>query len=138
MYPATFGTLLYHLSDLTVSHKCFVWMTNLFLFPIDGNFFTFTRHEPIGVCGQIIPVSWNHLCKHKCSLLQMKMLLKFCLCKSICETLLIRNFQVLKDRDYNEWCNSNSLVCDESLWSNLVAFLPVYGEKINLKIWLMK
>uniref|UniRef100_A0A452Q9G6 aldehyde dehydrogenase (NAD(+)) n=1 Tax=Ursus americanus TaxID=9643 RepID=A0A452Q9G6_URSAM len=25
--------------------------------PIDGNFFTYTRHEPIGVCGQIIP--WN-------------------------------------------------------------------------------
>ncbi|XP_050770298.1 aldehyde dehydrogenase 1A1-like [Gymnogyps californianus] len=25
--------------------------------PPDGNFFTFTRHEPIGVCGQIIP--WN-------------------------------------------------------------------------------
>ncbi|KAJ7335543.1 hypothetical protein JRQ81_013484 [Phrynocephalus forsythii] len=25
--------------------------------PIDGNYFTYTRHEPIGVCGQIIP--WN-------------------------------------------------------------------------------
>uniref|UniRef100_A0A2K5DME1 aldehyde dehydrogenase (NAD(+)) n=1 Tax=Aotus nancymaae TaxID=37293 RepID=A0A2K5DME1_AOTNA len=25
--------------------------------PIDGNFFTYTRHEPIGVCGQILP--WN-------------------------------------------------------------------------------
>ncbi|XP_060562787.1 aldehyde dehydrogenase 1A1-like isoform X2 [Ruditapes philippinarum] len=25
--------------------------------PIDGNFFCFTRHEPVGVCGQIIP--WN-------------------------------------------------------------------------------
>ncbi|XP_041371314.1 aldehyde dehydrogenase, mitochondrial-like [Gigantopelta aegis] len=25
--------------------------------PVDGNFFTYTRHEPIGVCGQIIP--WN-------------------------------------------------------------------------------
>ncbi|XP_029468210.1 retinal dehydrogenase 1 [Rhinatrema bivittatum] len=25
--------------------------------PIDGNFFSFTRHEPVGVCGQIIP--WN-------------------------------------------------------------------------------
>ncbi len=23
----------------------------------DGDFFTYTRHEPIGVCGQIIPVS---------------------------------------------------------------------------------
>uniref|UniRef100_A0A8C9TX09 aldehyde dehydrogenase (NAD(+)) n=1 Tax=Scleropages formosus TaxID=113540 RepID=A0A8C9TX09_SCLFO len=25
--------------------------------PVDGEYFTFTRHEPIGVCGQIIP--WN-------------------------------------------------------------------------------
>ena len=25
--------------------------------PIDGNFLTYTRHEPVGVCGQIIP--WN-------------------------------------------------------------------------------
>lgn len=25
--------------------------------PIDGSFFAFTRHEPVGVCGQIIP--WN-------------------------------------------------------------------------------
>ncbi|XP_032068388.1 retinal dehydrogenase 1 isoform X4 [Thamnophis elegans] len=25
--------------------------------PMDGNYFTFTRHEPVGVCGQIIP--WN-------------------------------------------------------------------------------
>ncbi|KAM6422659.1 aldehyde dehydrogenase, mitochondrial isoform 1-T1 [Liasis olivaceus] len=25
--------------------------------PIDGDFFTYTRHEPVGVCGQIIP--WN-------------------------------------------------------------------------------
>ncbi|KAL0984970.1 hypothetical protein UPYG_G00151270 [Umbra pygmaea] len=25
--------------------------------PIDGDYFTYTRHEPIGVCGQIIP--WN-------------------------------------------------------------------------------
>uniref|UniRef100_G3WFU5 Aldehyde dehydrogenase 1 family member A2 n=1 Tax=Sarcophilus harrisii TaxID=9305 RepID=G3WFU5_SARHA len=24
--------------------------------PVDGDYFTFTRHEPIGVCGQIIPV----------------------------------------------------------------------------------
>ncbi|KAM9270934.1 LOW QUALITY PROTEIN: retinal dehydrogenase 2 [Cariama cristata] len=27
--------------------------------PVDGDYFTFTRHEPIGVCGQIIP--WNFL-----------------------------------------------------------------------------
>uniref|UniRef100_A0A0B7AF49 Omega-crystallin n=1 Tax=Arion vulgaris TaxID=1028688 RepID=A0A0B7AF49_9EUPU len=26
--------------------------------PVDGNFFTYTRHEPVGVCGQIIP--WNY------------------------------------------------------------------------------
>ena len=25
--------------------------------PVDGDRFTYTRHEPIGVCGQIIP--WN-------------------------------------------------------------------------------
>nr|XP_003225175.1 PREDICTED: aldehyde dehydrogenase, mitochondrial [Anolis carolinensis] len=25
--------------------------------PLDGDFFTYTRHEPVGVCGQIIP--WN-------------------------------------------------------------------------------
>lgn len=26
---------------------------------LDGEYFTYTRHEPIGVCGQIIPVSSN-------------------------------------------------------------------------------
>ncbi|KAL8618868.1 Aldehyde dehydrogenase [Nucella lapillus] len=26
--------------------------------PVDGSFFSYTRHEPIGVCGQIIP--WNY------------------------------------------------------------------------------
>ncbi|KAJ8310108.1 hypothetical protein KUTeg_011973 [Tegillarca granosa] len=26
--------------------------------PTDGDFFTFTRHQPVGVCGQIIP--WNY------------------------------------------------------------------------------
>lgn len=25
--------------------------------PMDGDFFAYTRHEPVGVCGQIIP--WN-------------------------------------------------------------------------------
>ena len=25
--------------------------------PVDGNTLTYTRHEPVGVCGQIIP--WN-------------------------------------------------------------------------------
>lgn len=28
--------------------------------PIDGDFFCYTRHEPIGVCGQIIPVRNNN------------------------------------------------------------------------------
>uniref|UniRef100_A0A8D0HCI7 aldehyde dehydrogenase (NAD(+)) n=1 Tax=Sphenodon punctatus TaxID=8508 RepID=A0A8D0HCI7_SPHPU len=32
-----------------ISHLCFIHL--------DGDFFSFTRHEPIGVCGQIIP--WN-------------------------------------------------------------------------------
>ncbi|PIO03304.1 hypothetical protein AB205_0016510, partial [Aquarana catesbeiana] len=26
--------------------------------PIDGDYFTYTRHEPIGVCGQIIPAGF--------------------------------------------------------------------------------
>ncbi|PVD19050.1 hypothetical protein C0Q70_21609 [Pomacea canaliculata] len=26
--------------------------------PVDGSFFSYTRHEPVGVCGQIIP--WNY------------------------------------------------------------------------------
>ncbi|CAH1780584.1 unnamed protein product [Owenia fusiformis] len=26
--------------------------------PVDGDFFTYTKHEPVGVCGQIIP--WNY------------------------------------------------------------------------------
>lgn len=25
--------------------------------PMDGDYFAYTRHEPVGVCGQIIP--WN-------------------------------------------------------------------------------
>lgn len=129
MYLAKFGTLLYHLCDLTVSHKCFVWMPNLFLFPIDGNFFTFTRHEPIGVCGQIIPVSWNHLCKHKCSSLQMEMHLKFCLCKCIWEALLTRNFQVLKDRGYPEFCNSNSSSCVMNHFGPTLSFSSMYMER---------
>lgn len=32
----------------------------VFYFP-DGNFFTYTRHEPVGVCGQILPVSWSSI-----------------------------------------------------------------------------
>lgn len=26
--------------------------------PVDGDFFSFTRHEPVGICGQVIP--WNY------------------------------------------------------------------------------
>ena len=29
--------------------------------PIDGDYFAYTRHEPVGVCGQIIPVSKDHI-----------------------------------------------------------------------------
>ncbi|XP_074787757.1 aldehyde dehydrogenase 1A1 isoform X2 [Athene noctua] len=40
-------------------HYCAGWADKIHgrTVPMDGNFFTFTRHEPIGVCGQIIP--WN-------------------------------------------------------------------------------
>jgi hypothetical protein len=31
-----------------------------FFFFIDGSYICMTRHEPIGVCGQIIPVSSSH------------------------------------------------------------------------------
>ncbi len=37
--------------------------------PIDGDYFCYTRHEPIGVCGQIIPVS---IC---CGILELNMYL---------------------------------------------------------------
>ena len=40
-------------SASAISLKCF----SLQVIPIDGNFMTYTRHEPVGVCGQIIP--WN-------------------------------------------------------------------------------
>lgn len=30
--------------------------------PIDGDYFCYTRHEPIGVCGQIIPVREHYCC----------------------------------------------------------------------------
>ena len=42
-------------------------MSNLLVFPLDGNFFTFTRHEPVGVCGQIIPVSCGYITSEKLS-----------------------------------------------------------------------
>lgn len=43
------------------SYECHTYLSAndcVFYFP-DGNFFTYTRHEPVGVCGQIIPVSWS-------------------------------------------------------------------------------
>lgn len=32
--------------------------------PIAGDFFCYTRHEPVGVVGQIIPVNNNNIIKH--------------------------------------------------------------------------
>uniref|UniRef100_A0A7N5JK49 aldehyde dehydrogenase (NAD(+)) n=2 Tax=Ailuropoda melanoleuca TaxID=9646 RepID=A0A7N5JK49_AILME len=44
---------------ITVLRYCAGWADKIQgrTIPIDGNFFTYTRHEPVGVCGQIIP--WN-------------------------------------------------------------------------------
>jgi len=50
-------------ADLDLSIKCLRyyagWADKIHgkTIPIDGEFFSYTRHEPIGVCGQIIP--WN-------------------------------------------------------------------------------
>ncbi|XP_064474568.1 aldehyde dehydrogenase, mitochondrial-like [Ornithodoros turicata] len=50
-------------ADLNLVIKCFRYYAGFAdknhgkTIPIDGNFFAFTRHEPVGVCGQIIP--WN-------------------------------------------------------------------------------
>ncbi len=52
------------LGDIEYSVKCLEyyagWSDKIFgkTIPIDGPFFCYTRHEPIGVCGQIIP--WNY------------------------------------------------------------------------------
>lgn len=52
------------LGDIDFSIKCLEyyagWTDKIFgkTIPVDGPFFTYTRHEPIGVCGQIIP--WNY------------------------------------------------------------------------------
>ena len=49
--------------DLPLTFKCYRyyagWADKIQgkTIPVDGSFFTFTRHEPVGVCGQIIP--WN-------------------------------------------------------------------------------
>merc|ERR1719376_1492992 len=52
----------YH-ADLALSIDCYRYYAGWAdknhgkVIPIDGNFLTYTRHEPVGVCGQIIP--WN-------------------------------------------------------------------------------
>ncbi|XP_070570119.1 aldehyde dehydrogenase, mitochondrial-like [Ptychodera flava] len=52
-----------YFADLPLSVKCLRYYagwadkTHGKTIPIDGNYFCYTRHEPVGVCGQIIP--WN-------------------------------------------------------------------------------
>lgn len=76
----------------------------------------------------------EHLCKIQMFLLQMEMLLKFCLHKCICETLPIRSFQIQKDRDYPEY-SSNSATW--SFWwvspVHPCLYPPCIQGKINLK-----
>ena len=38
---------------------CYVCPKVLFFLHADGDYFGYTRHEPVGVCGQIIPVSFR-------------------------------------------------------------------------------
>ena len=47
-FPATFDNL-----------SCSIWQHTyvVAIFFVDGSIFCYTRHEPVGVCGQIIPVS---------------------------------------------------------------------------------
>ncbi|KAF7386402.1 hypothetical protein HZH68_013534 [Vespula germanica] len=47
--PASVSTLRYYAGWADKNHGKVI--------PVDGNFFAYTRHEPVGVCGQIIP--WN-------------------------------------------------------------------------------
>ena len=50
-------------ADVDLSIKCYRyyagWADKNYgkTIPIDGPYFSYTRHEPVGVCGQIIP--WN-------------------------------------------------------------------------------
>ena len=50
-------------ADLPLTIKCYRYFAGWAdkiqgkTIPIDGNYFCYTRHEPVGVCGQIIP--WN-------------------------------------------------------------------------------
>lgn len=47
--------------DVKLAHKCFRyyggWADKIHgkTIPIDGKYFSYTRHEPVGVVGQIIP-----------------------------------------------------------------------------------
>merc|ERR1712055_525877 len=51
------------MADVALTIKCYRYFAGWAdknvgqTIPIDGNFMTYTRHEPVGVCGQIIP--WN-------------------------------------------------------------------------------
>jgi len=51
------------MADVALTVKCYRYFAGWAdknvgqTIPIDGNFMTYTRHEPVGVCGQIIP--WN-------------------------------------------------------------------------------
>merc|ERR1719350_371236 len=51
------------MADVALSVKCYRYFAGWAdknhgqVIPIDGNFMSYTRHEPVGVCGQIIP--WN-------------------------------------------------------------------------------
>ncbi|XP_015435958.1 PREDICTED: aldehyde dehydrogenase, mitochondrial [Dufourea novaeangliae] len=47
--PASVATLRYYAGWADKNHGRVI--------PTDGNYFAYTRHEPVGVCGQIIP--WN-------------------------------------------------------------------------------
>lgn len=47
--PGTAGVLRYYAGWADKNHGKVT--------PIDGNYFAYTRHEAVGVCGQIIP--WN-------------------------------------------------------------------------------
>ena len=50
-------------ADVALSMKCYRyyagWADKNYgkTIPIDGPYFSYTRHEPVGICGQIIP--WN-------------------------------------------------------------------------------
>uniref|UniRef100_A0A1I8JH12 aldehyde dehydrogenase (NAD(+)) n=1 Tax=Macrostomum lignano TaxID=282301 RepID=A0A1I8JH12_9PLAT len=55
--------LFSYLADVELSIRCYRYYAGWAnknhgkTIPVDGNVFCFTRHEPVGVCGQIIP--WN-------------------------------------------------------------------------------